>query len=102
HKHQFLVEPLLVSRDGVFRLEELDGFHGSEELTPILLREVGISIGPATTSGGHRHLSIVCMRASERAGSMSIIGHYIKNCAKHTRLALDAGLRPTMKNHIRA
>ena len=27
HKHQFLVEPLLVSRDGVSCLEELDGFH---------------------------------------------------------------------------
>ena len=27
-KHQFLVEPLLVSRDGVFCLEELDRFHG--------------------------------------------------------------------------
>jgi hypothetical protein len=62
----------------------------------ILFREVKSSVGPATVKWGPQRVAIVCMRTSERTGSVSACrARYIKNCAKHTRLALGRWTRPT-------
>src|SRR5208337_905139 len=51
-KHQFLTDPLTVSRDGVSCLEESDGFHGSQRPRHFFFAEsrVGLPLEGERTS----------------------------------------------------